>query len=239
MALELRCVFITLGRPTVRTRRTTSSPASSASRPSRPAAETPILYSVPVSQYWLGVTPECLERARAVLLTLPHEKHCTRCSFDTALLMRPFSTQAAEHYKGFRGPPCFNASSFPPVPPPPPPPPPPRGFKLESPDGQWCLAGHKLALSACDAEGLPPQWVVGDAATGELEWAASGGGNASLCIKLHEEPGWDCANVDPDKTARRRNPSTAFPSTAVPRAVASPECLACKECHDAFRFFFG
>ena len=105
----------------------------------------------------------------------------------------------------------------------------PRGFKLESPDGQWCLAGHKLALSACDAEGLPPQWVVGDAVTGELEWAASGGGNASLCIKLHEEPGWDCANVDPDKTARRRNPSAAFHSTlartAAPRAVASPNCL--------------
>ena len=48
MALELRCVFITLGRPTVRTRRTTSSPASSASRPSRPAAETPILPSFTV-----------------------------------------------------------------------------------------------------------------------------------------------------------------------------------------------
>eukprot|EP01051_Picozoa_sp_SAG22_P013161 SAG22_NODE_1446_length_4405_cov_1.853460_2_plen_141_part_00 len=37
--------------------------------------------------------------------------------------------------------------------------------------------------------------------TGELQWAPGGGGAGSLCIKLHEDPGWNCANTDANRTA--------------------------------------
>ena len=44
------------------------------------------------------------------------------------------------------------------------------------------------------------QWTIGDAETGEIEWAAGGGTNP-LCIKLHEEVGWDCSNTDQNRTS--------------------------------------
>ena len=117
--------------------------------------------------------------------------------------------QAAAHYHGFRGPPCFNASNLPVVPvPPPPPPPPPGEFQLLSPDGDWCLVGKKLGMVQSEGAGCvgeAPQWDVGDAETGELQWAPGGTGSGSLCIKLHEEAGWDCAKMGSNGTSAAFN----------------------------------
>ena len=130
--------------------------------------------------------------------------------------------QAKIYYKGFRGPYCFNTSNVPVVPTPPPSPPPNvHTFQLQSTlenrNREWCLTGlHGLGVAACSSSGinssinrggdigvgvggrssasvqaLAPQWQVGDPKTGELEYAASADG---LCIKLHEESGWNCAN---------------------------------------------
>jgi hypothetical protein len=127
--------------------------------------------------------------------------------------------QAKTYYKGFRGPYCFNISNFPVVPTPPPTPPPnvPM-FQLQSaaPHDRWCLSGSQnLDVTACasinrvggggggdggvyawPASKAPApsaqQWEVGDPKTGELAYA---GNKDGLCIKLHEESGWNCANT--------------------------------------------
>ena len=100
--------------------------------------------------------------------------------------------QAKMYYKGFRGPPCFNESNVPIVPTPAPTP--ADTFQLESssPQGAMCLTrgARGLGMAACGGAGpaaLAPRWQVGDTHTGELEYAAGGGGH---CIKLHEETGW-------------------------------------------------
>ena len=131
--------------------------------------------------------------------------------------------QAKVYYKGFRGPYCFNTSNVPVVPTPPPSPRPTvHTFQLQitlkSRNREWCLSGlHGLGVAACTSsisgdsagagagadstaaaagstsvQALTPQWQVGDPKTGELEYAAS---DAGLCIKLHEETGWNCANT--------------------------------------------
>ena len=108
--------------------------------------------------------------------------------------------QAAVFYKGFRGPQCF-AGTAPVVPTPAPTP--GVGFQHAGAEGkgELCLTSdRKLRLAACSGTrsaggaladaALPPQWMVGDAKTGELQSTQSQG----LCIKLEEEKGWNCAN---------------------------------------------
>lgn len=111
--------------------------------------------------------------------------------------------QAKAYYKGFRGPPCFNASQFPVVPTPPPTPAPPvDAFQIASPGGGGCLAGEPLGLDRCQPNKQPaPLWRVSDPATGELEWAASGAVKLGICIKLHEQQGWNCDNIDTNQTS--------------------------------------
>ena len=110
--------------------------------------------------------------------------------------------QAKAFYKGFRGPPCFNASAFPVVPPTPSPL--QSSFQLRSPDQTWCLSGKKLELTRC--MGTAPHqttlWTVGDRESGELQYVG-GVVSSPLCIKMDETPGWNCANSDPNRTAVR------------------------------------
>jgi hypothetical protein len=109
--------------------------------------------------------------------------------------------QAKVFYKGFRGPPCFNASAFPVVPTPAPTPSPPGFFQLASPHGRLCLSSdQELGLLACTPRAgapLAPQWRVSDPKTGELGSTLA---ENSLCIKMHESAGWNCDSAGTNAT---------------------------------------
>ena len=146
-----------------------------------------------------GTMSGLYEHMHARLLALANS------TFQTAYIQPGITCLSAEqakiYWKGFRGPPCFNSSQLPVVPTPPPTSPPtPRGdaFQLKSPGEPLCLTGARLGVKRC-SPGDPPQWRVGDASTGELEYAADG--NLGFCLKMHEESGWNCANTDANKTA--------------------------------------
>ena len=132
--------------------------------------------------------------------------------------------QAKSFYKGFRGPPCFNTSHFPVVPPTPTPA--LHSFQLASPDETWCISGQKLGLTRCAGKGAAQttHWTVGDAETGELEYVAAGSAS-TLCIKLVEEPGWNCANHD-NRTAVSLRHCSAGPGGGAHKSnyfhIASP-----------------
>eukprot|EP00936_MAST-01D_sp_MAST-1D-sp1_P002924 g2924.t1 len=105
--------------------------------------------------------------------------------------------QAKAYYRGFRGPPCFNATAFPSVPTPAP----IHGFQLASPQHEQCLmVSNKLGLGACaSTRALPAAlWRVSDAKTGALASLVTSG--SPLCIKMHEAPGWDCAHLGTNVT---------------------------------------
>ena len=136
------------------------------------------------------------EKMHARLLALANS------TFQTAYIQPGITCLSAEqakiYWKGFRGPLCFNSSQFPVVPTPPPTSPPGgAAFQLTSPNKGLCLVGKRLGLKRCSSRD-PPQWEVGDPSTGELKYAV--GGDLGLCVKMHEEAGWNCANTDGNKT---------------------------------------
>lgn len=142
--------------------------------------------------------PEVYNQMHARLLALAKSTYQTSYIEPGLRCLTP--EQAKIYYKGFRGPPCFNASDFPAVPPTPPPPT-RNAFQLTSLDYRWCLSGKKLDLVPCTTSkgiSLEPQWFVGDPETGELQFAPA---QDSLCIKMCENQGWSCANKNPNQTS--------------------------------------
>ena len=140
--------------------------------------------------------PEVYNKLHARLVALGNSTYQTTYIEPGLKCLTP--EQAKIHYRGFRGPPCFNASDFPGIPPTPAPT--RNAFQLASMDRQWCL-GKKLEVVPCTTNKgvlLPSQWFVGDPETGELQYAPA---NDNLCIKLKEQQGWNCANQNPNQTS--------------------------------------
>ena len=141
--------------------------------------------------------PDTYARMHARLMDLANSTYQTSYIQPGLKCLTP--EQAKAYYRGFRGPPCFNASAFPTVPTPAPAP--TDGFQLASPQREQCLTvDKKLGLGACSSTRALPAalWRVGDAKTGALTSLVAS--DTPLCIKMHEAAGWDCAHLGTNAT---------------------------------------